>query len=275
MAESYLEIKEDQRLFLAGYTNFSVKRAGVMTCPYPNLGARLEVESDLAPLFPYINGSVNGARYLESPERIQFIFEGVQCTLYSYEIVAAAFSDHDHARVFGENLLDFLNALHGKRNSIKPNYRKSKHLSVIDIYKVLPKTNCGECGLPSCLAFAGALSKGKTGTAECPGFAQPIEAKAVYPIVDGQGQLISTIELDLPEQGVMLGRQQSKLQSILTGRELQVLKRLAQGLTNPEISEQLFISPHTVKSHVVHIYEKLGVNDRAQAAVVASRHKLI
>lgn len=96
----------------------------------------------------------------------------------------------------------------------------------------------------------------------------------MYPVVDAAGRLTKTIEIDLPEKNSSHD-QQSQLKAILTKRELQVLKLIAQGFTNPEISEQLFVSPHTVKSHVVHIYEKLGVNDRAQAAVFASRYKLI
>ena len=247
----------------------------MLTLPYPKLGACLEVDNDLTPLLPYINSSVENAQYFDNPERIQFVFERVQCTLYSREIIAAAFNDHDHALSFGENLLDFLNELYEKKDSIKPSYRKTKNISPINIYKILPKTNCGECGLPSCLAFAGALSKGNATVAQCPGVAQPIEEKAVYPIVDKEGRLTSTIELDLPEQGLIQAKQQTKLESLLTEREVQVLKLIAQGSTNTEIAEHLFISPHTVKTHVVHIYEKLGVNDRAQAAVLASRHHLI
>jgi DNA-binding NarL/FixJ family response regulator len=50
---------------------------------------------------------------------------------------------------------------------------------------------------------------------------------------------------------------------------------MTEGFTNNEISEQLSISPHTVKSHVIHIFNKLSVDDRTQAAVLATRHKLI
>ena len=275
MAGLQLETKENKQVFLSGFTNVFVKRAGVLNCAYPKSGAQFEVDRCLTTLFPYINNTVQGALYFDNPERIQFIFEGVQCTLFSHEIIAAGFNDYDHARSFGENLLNFLNALYEKRNSIKPNYRKAKHLSTIDIYKILPQTNCGDCSFPSCLAFASALSRSKARTNQCPGFVQPIEEKAVYSVVDSQGRLTRTIELDLPEQGLSQVKQQKKLKSLLTDRELQVLKLIAKGLTNPEISEQLFISPHTVKSHVVHLYEKLGVNDRVQAAVVASKHQLI
>lgn len=61
----------------------------------------------------------------------------------------------------------------------------------------------------------------------------------------------------------------------LTERETQVLRRLADGLSNRQIADQLFISPTTVKTHVAHIYEKLGVDTRAAAVAVASERRLI
>ena len=61
----------------------------------------------------------------------------------------------------------------------------------------------------------------------------------------------------------------------LTNREIEVLKLIAQGYTNNEISGMLFISPHTVKSHMIHIFNKLGVNDRTQAAVLATQSEII
>jgi PAS domain S-box-containing protein len=61
----------------------------------------------------------------------------------------------------------------------------------------------------------------------------------------------------------------------LTDREREVLHLMTEGFTNNEISKQLSISSHTVKSHIIHIFNKLGVDDRTQAAVLATRHKLI
>lgn len=62
---------------------------------------------------------------------------------------------------------------------------------------------------------------------------------------------------------------------LLTDREIQVLRLVAKGETNNAISELLAISPHTVKSHVIHIFNKLGVSDRTQASVLAIRPHLI
>ena len=51
----------------------------------------------------------------------------------------------------------------------------------------------------------------------------------------------------------------------ISSREMDVFKLIISGLSNKEISEQLFISEHTVKNHITHILQKLNVNDRVQA----------
>jgi DNA-binding NarL/FixJ family response regulator len=62
---------------------------------------------------------------------------------------------------------------------------------------------------------------------------------------------------------------QESLPDGITQREVEVLRLLAQGQTNPEIAQELEISRGTVKIHVQHIIAKLGVSDRTQAAVRA------
>jgi len=60
----------------------------------------------------------------------------------------------------------------------------------------------------------------------------------------------------------------------LTEQELRVLALIARGLNNQQIAETLVISRNTVKTHVRHIFEKLHVSDRTQAAIWAVRHGL-
>jgi DNA-binding CsgD family transcriptional regulator len=64
-------------------------------------------------------------------------------------------------------------------------------------------------------------------------------------------------------------------QSKLTRREKQVLRLLAKGLTNRDIAGILRLSPHTVKSHVKHLCNKLAVSRRSEAAAIAVRLGLI
>ena len=61
----------------------------------------------------------------------------------------------------------------------------------------------------------------------------------------------------------------------LTPRELQVLKALAQGLSNKEIAERLHMSVDTERTHMMNILNKLGVHSRLQALLFAARHGLI
>lgn len=61
----------------------------------------------------------------------------------------------------------------------------------------------------------------------------------------------------------------------LSERELEVLQLLAFGHTNRDIAQKLFISPDTVKTHLEHIYQKLGATDRTAAVAEALRRRLI
>ncbi len=61
----------------------------------------------------------------------------------------------------------------------------------------------------------------------------------------------------------------------LSQRELEVLKLMVDGYSNPEIASALYLSPNTVKTHIRGIMNKLAVDDRVQAAVVALRAGLV
>lgn len=62
---------------------------------------------------------------------------------------------------------------------------------------------------------------------------------------------------------------------LLTSREREILVEVAKGLTNREISERLYITEHTVKKHINHIFDKLNFNDRTELIFYLNKHEIV
>ncbi len=87
-----------------------------------------------------------------------------------------------------------------------------------------------------------------------------------------QGELEPQLESKTP---ISLEEVNTHLINPLTERELEVLKAIAEGKSNQQIADELFVSINTIKSHVNKIYDKLDVNNRTQATLKASELKLV
>jgi ATP/maltotriose-dependent transcriptional regulator MalT len=72
-----------------------------------------------------------------------------------------------------------------------------------------------------------------------------------------------------------MGQVRKPATDALSQRELEVLRLVAGGGTNREVARRLFISEATVKTHLLHLYDKLGVRDRAAAVAEAYRRELL
>ncbi|MBM7540873.1 response regulator [Amphibacillus cookii] len=90
-----------------------------------------------------------------------------------------------------------------------------------------------------------------------------------------QGESVFETEVTNKMMARMRGQQEVPLHETLTAREREVLLLIAQGRTNQEISDQLFIALKTTKVHVSNILSKLEVQDRTQAAIYAYQHELV
>lgn len=78
-----------------------------------------------------------------------------------------------------------------------------------------------------------------------------------------------------PEVANALMQRVSKPRQALLAREIEILQNLEQGLSNRQLAAKLFISEATVKTHLVHIYSKLGVDNRTAAITAARQQRLI
>ena len=87
--------------------------------------------------------------------------------------------------------------------------------------------------------------------------------RAVEAAAAGQAALAPTVATRLMDQA------RRPASDALSARELEVLELIAQGSTNREAAQKLFVSEATIKTHLLHAYAKLGVNDRAAAVAIA------
>jgi two-component system nitrate/nitrite response regulator NarL len=113
------------------------------------------------------------------------------------------------------------------------------------------------------LGAAGLLAKAATLTAIC---------DTIAAVARGETVLAPEVQSGLVSE--LRAREQSQ-RSLLSEREMQVLRLIADGLTGPEIGARLYISSSTVKTHVKSLLEKLGVSDRAAAVAEGMRRGLI
>ena len=97
--------------------------------------------------------------------------------------------------------------------------------------------------------------------------------KAIMTIASGEEYIDASMIPVMKEK--LLQTKEKTEDEILTRREIEVLKLVAEGLFNKEIAFKLSISEKTVKNHVSNIFKKIGVFDRTQAAVYAIKHNIV
>ena len=99
--------------------------------------------------------------------------------------------------------------------------------------------------------------------------------RAVRAAAHGEAVLSPSVATRLLGQVRGQGRGQGRAPEPLSARELDVLALIARGCSNRDAAVRLFISEATVKTHLLHIYAKLGVNDRAAAVAVGFERGLL
>lgn len=105
--------------------------------------------------------------------------------------------------------------------------------------------------------------------------------QAIHTVARGETWLSPRIAKEVVNRAIRLNPNNSSQISAasnsatLSIRELEILRMIAQGLTNEEIAGHLFLTPRTIQNHVSIIYSKLGVTTRTAAALYAIRNKLI
>lgn len=113
-----------------------------------------DLEEDISPAFPYLNAIFKGTIYNPKAQTLNFKLGGRGITLYPRRILVTKLKNKEEAEKVLKRLKDIINRTYEKKDQIEPSYKTRAKLTVLDLYRLLPKTNCRECGEATCMAFA-------------------------------------------------------------------------------------------------------------------------
>jgi ArsR family metal-binding transcriptional regulator len=136
-------------------------------------GAQAKVPDDMSPVFPYLNAVIKDAQYDPESRVLVWGDQGQRYALHPTRILVARVRDIFEAEEIVAGIAEQVNRTWQGRESITPRYTERKLPSVIELLKLLPRTNCRECGYPTCMAYANDLRSGRISLEQCPPLSQP------------------------------------------------------------------------------------------------------
>jgi len=126
------------------------------------------LQQDVSEVLPYLNAVLGGYEYLKNPPAVIFRSRGKLITVHGNKIALNALRDEAEADKILEWLKKEINEAWEKREKIVPCCEGAPKPKLIEILKLLPKTNCKKCGDPTCMVFAARMAEGVKGSEDCP-----------------------------------------------------------------------------------------------------------
>lgn len=132
-----------------------------------NFNAIMDLDESIAELLPYLAASLPGCTYTHGTGVVNFMDEGHIVAIYANHLTITDLRDQNDAEAFCRKYFDTIQQVRANRKSITPVLQKRPSLGVLDILRALPKTNCGECGCASCMAFAARVFRREETVRKC------------------------------------------------------------------------------------------------------------
>jgi len=134
---------------------------------FQSLHCIAHLDQDITDALPYLNATLGGFEYFKEPPAVTFRIHGKIITVHPREIAVNALKDEEEADKILQWLQREINDAWEKRDDIKPKYEGLPKPKLLEILKLLPKTNCRECGEPTCMVFAARVAEGAKGLERC------------------------------------------------------------------------------------------------------------
>jgi ArsR family metal-binding transcriptional regulator len=128
--------------------------------------ARLEV--DISEALPLLNATLRGAVYHQEANALTWKKGGHNIAFHAFEIATSNVANREVAIKELDGLVKLVNRTWERRSEIAPSYQTRRRPAPMDVYKLLPQTNCKLCGEQTCFTFALKLCGGKRQLVDCP-----------------------------------------------------------------------------------------------------------
>jgi ArsR family metal-binding transcriptional regulator len=125
------------------------------------------LSEDIGEVLPYLASVIKVCAYDDDTKTLTFRHDGKGVALYPRRITVTKLLDREEAKRVLDELKALINSTYDNRHNIKPCYKKGGELKYLDVFKLLPGTNCKECGEPTCLAFATKVVQQEVNVASC------------------------------------------------------------------------------------------------------------
>ncbi|MHB8987419.1 MAG: (Fe-S)-binding protein [Desulfobulbia bacterium] len=152
-------------------TSFTVEfsPAGCCRNKGPSLRCLALLDQNVSEALPYLNAVLGGYTYIKEPPSLAFHYSrGILVTVDADSIAINCTKNPTEAEEILAWLQREINAAWEKREEITPKYTAAPWPTPADILRLLPKTDCGQCGLATCIAFASTAAEGGKVAKDCP-----------------------------------------------------------------------------------------------------------
>jgi ArsR family metal-binding transcriptional regulator len=139
--------------------------------------ARARMTVDISEVLPYLNATLRGAFYLPEASALTWKKGGHNIAFHAYEIATSNVEDRQGAEKELKGLVDLVNRTWERRAEIAPDTSTRQRPTPMALFKLLPQTNCKQCGEPTCFTFALKLAASQRKLADCPPLFEPAYAE--------------------------------------------------------------------------------------------------
>lgn len=143
-----------------------------------------DLDVDISEALPYLNAILPGANYQRATNTLLARKDVYQLTLYARQIAIGNVEDYERAIAEISDLIDLINRTWEHRAKITPLFETRQRPPLMTVYRLLPQTNCQQCGEPTCYAFAIKLAASHKRLADCPPLHEPARAETLAALQD-------------------------------------------------------------------------------------------